>query len=66
MPSFRHVGHCRSPASLAHSTPRHFLLDVGSSGELSASPDAMAEVQKAGSCHAKFVFAVLALRLGRR
>jgi len=30
MPSFRHVGHCREPASLGQSTPRHFFLAGGS------------------------------------
>jgi hypothetical protein len=30
MPSFRHVGHCRLPASFSQSTPRHFFLVGGS------------------------------------
>lgn len=30
MPSFKHVGHCRAPASLSQSAPRHFFLAGGS------------------------------------
>lgn len=29
--SFRHVGHCKDPASLGQSAPKHFFLAGGSS-----------------------------------
>jgi hypothetical protein len=33
MPNFRHVGHCKAPASFPQSAPRHFAFD-GISGVL--------------------------------
>ncbi len=34
--SFRHVGHCRVPASFGQATPTHFLLSVAAGAMLGA------------------------------
>jgi hypothetical protein len=45
MPNFRHVGHCKDPASLPQSAPVHFIFD-GNSGVLSTMVASKIQVEE--------------------